>query len=432
MMKLIQRTLLLFTLCYSSFTSASNLVIEITSGVDDPVPIAIAPFGWTGDQTLSEDIGNIIGADLKRSGQFEPIPRSAMLSFPTEEKNVHYRDWKYINVEYLVIGNLESVEKGFRVNYHLFDIQQQKILKSSSFIGARSNLRALAHRISDVVYEALTGVRGAFSTKVIYVSADKRVNPSSYRLIKADADGYNAESILVSKDPIMSPSWSRDGKKVAYVSFENRGRPSIFVQDIISTRRHKIKSFKGINGSPAWSPDGKKLALVLSKDGNPEIYILDLTNGKIKRVTNHYAIDTEPSWTPDGKNIIFTSDRGGKPQIYMLELATNWVERVTFEGDYNARGRLTQDGRFLVLVSRQNKQFYIAVQDMQRGTMTRLTQSDLDESPSIAPNGSMVLYSTVSGGKDILAAVSIDGLVKYKMPATKGVVREAAWSPYLD
>jgi TolB protein len=218
---------------------------------------------------------------------------------------------------------------------------------------------------------------------------------------------------------------------LAYVSFETQ-RPAIYLQDLRTGERKRVKSFKGLNGAPAWSPDGKRLALVLSKDGNAEIYVLGLEDGKLQRITNHYGIDTEPSWSVDGKSIIFTSDRGGKPQIYQVELASKWVERLTFEGDYNARGSLTYDGRFLVLVSRHDGRFHIAVQDLQRGTMTKLTRSSLDESPSVAPNGSMVLYATEVNGKDILAAVSIDGQVTYQLPAASGVVREPAWSPYLN
>jgi TolB protein len=431
MMKLKQQLLLVLTLMFASFSWSSNLVIEITSGVDNPVPIAVVPFAWTGNKALPEDVANIVESDLERSGQFQSLKRSAMLSFPSAEKDVHYRDWGYLNTEYLIIGEILPTEKGFSVSYALFDIQRQKKLAAKTFTGSRRALRALAHSVSDDVYEALTGLRGAFRTKVAYVAADRKVNPNYYRLMVADADGHGPVEILKSKQSIMSPSWSRDAKKIAYVSFESQ-RPAIYIQDLATRERQRIKSFKGLNGAPSWSPDGTKLALVLSKDGNAEIYVLELATGKLSRVTKHYGIDTEPSWTPDGKNIIFTSDRGGKPQIYQVELATKWVERLTFDGDYNARGSLTYDGRFLVLVSRHDGRFHIAVQDLQRGTMSTLTRSSLDESPSVAPNGSMVLYATESNGKDILAAVSIDGNVKYKLPATKGVVREPAWSPYLN
>ena len=421
-----------FTLLLSLSAWSSELVIEITQGVDNPVPIAVVPFQWSGDSALNEDVAQVVDADLERSGQFKSLKRSLMLSFPYQKEDIYFRDWSYLATEYLIIGQvLPTDDGGYQVDYQLFDVQRQESVAGARFTGGKNDLRALAHSVSDAVYEALTGLKGAFRTRIAYVAADKKVNPSYYKLLVADADGYNAKEILKSNQPIMSPSWSRDASKLAYVSFETN-RPAIYVQDITTGKRERIKSFKGINGAPAWSPDGSKLAIVLSKDGNAEIYVLDLTTNRLTRVTKHYGIDTEPSWSVDGKNILFTSDRGGKPQIYQVTLDSGWVERLTFEGDYNARGSLTHDGRFLVLVSRHDSQFHIAVQDLQRGTMSLLTQTSVDESPSVAPNGSMVIYSTQDGGRDILAAVSIDGKVKFNIPANEGVVREPAWSPYLN
>ena len=421
-----------FTLLLSLSVWSSELVIEITQGVDNPVPIAVVPFQWSGDSALNEDVAQVVDADLERSGQFKSLKRSLMLSFPYQKEDIYFRDWSYLATEYLIIGQvLPTDDGGYQVDYQLFDVQRQESVAGARFTGGKNDLRALAHSVSDAVYEALTGLKGAFRTRIAYVAADKKVNPSYYKLLVADADGYNAKEILKSNQPIMSPSWSRDASKLAYVSFETN-RPAIYVQDITTGKRERIKSFKGINGAPAWSPDGSKLAIVLSKDGNAEIYVLDLTTNQLTRVTKHYGIDTEPSWSVDGKHILFTSDRGGKPQIYQVTLDSGWVERLTFEGDYNARGSLTHDGRFLVLVSRHDSQFHIAVQDLQRGSMSLLTQTSLDESPSVAPNGSMVIYSTQDGGRDILAAVSIDGKVKFNIPANEGVVREPAWSPYLN
>lgn len=422
----------LFTLLLSFSAWSSDLVIEITQGVDNPVPIAVVPFQWAGDTALNEDVAHVIDADLERSGQFKSLKRSLMLSFPYQKEDVYFRDWNYLATEYLIIGQILATDSGgYQVDYQLFDVQRQEAISGGRYSGGKNDLRALAHSVSDTVYEALTGLKGAFRTRIAYVAADKKVNPSYYKLLVADSDGFNAKEILKSNQPIMSPSWSRDANKLAYVSFETN-RPAIYVQDIKTGQRERIQSFKGINGAPAWSPDGKKLAIVLSKDGSAEIYVLDLISNQLTRVTNNYGIDTEPSWSVDGKHIIFTSDRGGKPQIYQVTLESGWVERLTFEGDYNARGSLTHDGRFLVLVSRHDSQFNIAVQDLQRGTMSLLTETSLDESPSVAPNGSMVIYSTQDGGRDILAAVSIDGKVKFKIPANEGVVREPAWSPYLN
>jgi TolB protein len=421
-----------FTFLFSVSAWSSNLVIEITQGVDNPVPIAVVPFSWSGDTALNEDVAQVVDADLERSGQFKSLKRSSMLGFPHQQEDVYFRDWSYLATEYLIIGNVEATNTGgYQVDYQLFDVQRQEAIAAGRFSGGKNDLRTLGHSVSDAVYEALTGLKGAFRTRIAYVAADKKVNPSYYKLLVADADGYNAKEILKSNQPIMSPSWSRDASKLAYVSFETN-RPAIYIQDITTGQRERIKSFKGINGAPAWSPDGNKLALVLSKDGNAEIYVLDLASKRLTRVTKHYGIDTEPAWSVDGKHILFTSDRGGKPQIYQVTLDSGWVERLTFEGDYNARGSLTHDGRFLVLVSRHDSKFHIAVQDLQRGTMSLLTQTSLDESPSVAPNGSMVIYSTQDGGRNILAAVSIDGKVKFNIPANEGVVREPAWSPYLN
>ncbi len=415
-------------------TSQAELTIEITQGVDRPVPIAVVPFGWDGVTAVPEDVASVIASDLYRSGLFSIMKQENMLSLPSRQSEVFFRDWRLGGIEYLLVGRVvaEASAAGFRVEYELFDVIKEQRLTGGFVAGARSGLRKAAHRISDVVYEKLTGIRGAFDTEIVYVTA-KKLGPDSfnYQLQLADADGANPQLMLESREPILSPAWSRDGRKLAYVSFQT-GRPAIYVQDKRSGERQRITSFKGLNGAPTWSPDGKKLAITLSKDGNPEIYIIDIASGQLQRITNHYGIDTEPNWSPDGRSIIFTSNRGGKPQIYSVELATGWIERLTFEGDYNARARMTHDGRHLVMVHRTNGVFHIAVQDLQTGRFDVLTETYLDESPSIAPNGSMVIYATQEGVRGVLAAVSIDGRVKFKLPAKSGDVREPAWSPYLQ
>ena len=329
------------------------------------------------------------------------------------------------------MGKIQSDQDHFIIQYELFNILNKKRINSGQFTGSQHELRALAHKVSNDVYQELTGLKGIYNTKIAYVATDRKVNPSYYKLQMVDADGALERTILQSKLPILSPNWAQDGRQLAYVSFET-GKPAIYIQDIHTGKRERVTSFKGLNGAPAWSPDGTKLALVLSKDGNPEVYVLNLLTKKLDRITKHYAIDTEPVWGIDGKSILFTSDRGGKPQIYRITLDTGWIERITFEGDYNSRAMLTSDGKYLVMVNRIDGIFHIATQDLQYGTINILTETDLDESPSIAPNGSMVVYATQQDGKDILSMVSIDGRIKVNLPSVQGLVRDPAWSPYLD
>lgn len=414
------------TLSMLAGLARADLTIEITQGSDNPTPIAIVPLNWTGP-ALSEDVTGIVEADLQRSGLFRTIPKNDMLSHPKSEADVFYRDWRILGSEYLVLSRMtRTAGGGYSLDYELYDVLQQKKVFQRNVSGGPASLRDLAHDVSDAVYEAVTGIRGAFSTKIIYVEG---FGNQKYRLIMADADGARDVLLLESKQPIMSPVWSPDGKQVAYVSFET-GRAAIFRQVIATGERQQLTNFKGLNGAPAWSPDGKHLALVLSKDGNPEIYTLNIATGQFTRVTQHFSIDTEPSWMPDGKSLIFTSDRGGKPQIYQVSLASGRVERVTFEGDYNARARLSPDGKNLVMVHRLNGVFHIATQDLASGDIRILTETHLDESPSIAPNGAMLLYATKHQGKGILAAVSLDAGVKFRLPSKDGDVREPSWSPY--
>ena len=427
--------LIISSLLIWSMPVRSELIIEITEGITNATTIAIVPFDTNGER-LPEDVAEIVGADLYRSGQFDPLERSKMLSLPTREGQVFYRDWqsKSNGAEYLVIGRVQQ-EAGnrYRIDYQLFDVFQQKSVKT--WFARGTDLRALSHYISDTLYKQLTGVRGAFSTKMLYVtmeyldSTPKQIK-QRYRLYLSDVDGHNERMLMESDEPILSPSWSPDGRHIAYVSFKTK-RPAIYVMDTLNKQEKKITEFNGLNGAPRFSPDGGQLAVVLSKDGNPEIYTVNLTSGALKRITNHYSIDTEPAWTPDGQSIIFTSERGGSPQIYKQDLDSGKVERLTFEGTYNARPELTPDGRFLAMVHRSGGIFHIAVQDLERGTFNILTRTQLDESPSIAPNASMIVYATVVDDRGVLGAVSLDGRVKVNLPSRVGNVREPAWSPFL-
>lgn len=429
---MMQRSLVVLMLMLWTVIARAELTIEITQGVDEPTPVAVVPFAWDGAQALPEDVAQVVADDLHRSGLFSVMPRENMLSFPSDRNSLYFRDWRISGSEYVVIGRISTKEGGaLEVSYELYDVLKEERLLGEVINANFSNLRAVGHYISDQVFEKLTGVRGAFSTRIVYVTAELlRPQVYRYKLTLADADGHNPRTILESREPILSPAWSRDGSKLAYVSFET-GRPAIYVQYLATGKREKVQSFRGLNGAPSWSPDGNKLALVLSKDGNPEVYVLDLQQRRLSRVTHHFGIDTEPSWSPDGQSLIFTSDRGGQPQIYSIYLPTRDVTRLTYEGKYNARGRLTQDGRFLTMVHQVNGSFHIAVQDLRTGRLDLLTETYMDESPTIAPNGSIILYATQEGTRGVLAAVSLDGRVKFRLPSSEGDVREPAWSPFL-
>ena len=408
----------------------ADLTIEITQGMDNPTSIAVVPFAWAGPGAAPVDMASVIDGDLARSGQFAPVARADMLGLPSTEAEVFYRDWRASETEYLLIGRA-SQDGALRIDYEVFDVVRQTKVLSGYEAGPAGEARMLAHRVADQVYEKLTGIRGAFATRLLYVSVARVTNGKDYyRLTLADSDGARPTVLLESREPLLAPTWSPDGNQIAYVSFET-GRPAIFRQDLATGKRDQLTNFQGLNSSPAWSPDGKSMAMVLSKDGSPDVYVMNLANKQLTRITNHYAIETEPVWMPDGKSLLFTSDRGGKPQIYRYEMASGNIQRVTYEGSYNARARIAQDGRNMVLVHQQDGNFHIALLDLVTNRLQILTSTALDESPSIAPNGSMVLYATKSGDRGILAAVSVDGGVKFRLPASEGDVREPAWSPYL-
>ena len=429
-----KRLLLAFApllLALFAFGARAELTIEITQGIDNPTAIAVVPFAWAGPGPAPEDISWIVDNDLARSGQFAPVSRSDMLGRPSTEQDIFYRDWRAISTEYVLIGRVSASGQEMRIEYELYDVLRQARVEQGVQTGPINEARMLAHRVSDAIYEKLTGIPGAFATRLLYVSVTRVPGGKDYyRLTLADSDGARPIVLLESREPVLAPGWSPDGSQISYVSFES-GRPAIYRQNLATGAREQLTNFRGLNGAPAWSPDGNTMAMVLSKDGSPDIYLMNMATKKLTRITRHYAIDTEPTWMPDGRSLLFTSDRGGRPQIYRYDLNTGNTERLTFEGGYNARARVAQDGRNVVIVHRQSGKFHIAVLDLVTNRTVVLTSTELDESPSIAPNGSMVLYATKHAGRGILAAVSVDGGVKFRLPSREGDVREPAWSPYM-
>ena len=417
---------------------ARAIEIVISEGWDSPTKIAVVPFGGPPlrDQpgpVAPLDLAGIVSFDLVRSGQFDTLSSDNMLSLPTVPDEVYFRDWRILGMDYVVIGRAEILpDARIAVTYRLFEVASEREVRSTTWTAPGPQLRDVAHWIADEIYEEITGVRGAFATKIAYVLARNPNAPdASYELTIADADGERERVVYRSSQPILSPSWSPDGLRLAYVSFET-GRSTIVVQELSTGVRRRVAEYPGINGAPVFSPDGTKLAMALSRDGNSEIYVKDLVTDELRRITRRpSAIDTEPGWGPEGKSLIFTSDRAGQPQIYRIELATSLPDRLTFQGDYNARARLLPDGRHLVYVHRRNGVYHIAWQDLERDVVRVLTETSLDESPSLAPNGMMMIYATRLRGRGILAVVSVDSRVKYNLPSGLGDVREPAWSPFM-
>jgi TolB protein len=425
----VNRVVLILTIFITQLAQA-ELVIEVTQGRQSAIPVSVVPFEWTGATELPVDISAVVNNDLASSGYFRTLEQSSMLSKPSRTEDIAYADWRLMKQDFIVVGHITAEDGGYAIEFHVVDVHQQIELVHHRVRGEGTQLRDLAHYISDFIFKRLTGIPGVFSTKMVYVTTNKE--RSRFNLNFADADGAREQLIFRSKEPILSPAWSPDGKRVAYVSFEN-GRSEIFFQELATGNREKVVSFDGSNSAPSFSPDGTQLAFVHSKMGNPDIYIMDLATRKVQRHTNHYGIDTEPQWMTDGRHILFTSSRAGGPQIYKLDTKDDSVERVTFEGRYNARARMTADGRKMVFVHGQGDSFHIASQDMASGRVRLLTRdTNLDESPSVAPNGSMVIYAATENDRSILAAVSVDGEVKFRLPSRFGDVREPAWSPILN
>lgn len=413
-----------------SVLAAEPLVIS--RGTDRAVPIAVVPFGWQG-APLPENMASIIGDDLRNSGFFEPIAPENMISQPTQASELIYRDWSALGAQYVVIGSMAPAAERIQVNYSVYNVVTKQQVFAGTVSGSVNQLRDMAHYIADQSFEKLTGTPGAFSTKLLYVTVERfAANNARYTLQRSDYDGARAVTLLQSREPILSPSYAPDGKRIAYVSFEQK-KPRIFIQYVDTGQREQVTNFPGLNGAPAWSPEGNRLALVLSKDGNPDIYVMDMATRQLRQITNQVSIDTEPFWGKDGQTIYFTSDRAGKPQIYKTNIVTGATERVTFIGNYNANPKLSADEKTLVMVHRQEGYavFRVAAQDLKRGSLRILSQTSLDESPTVAPNGTMVIYATREQGRSVLMLASTNGRVRKPLPTAQGQVQEPAWAPYL-
>ena len=406
------------------------LNIEITGGVEGALPIAVVPFDTSKlSSKLPVDLAEIVASDLNRSGVLKSMNRPELPANPHYSNQVKYSRWRSAGQDYLVVGRVLEKSPGvYNIEFQLLDVLKQKQLLGRSMPAKTRNLRSRAHQISDFIYEQITGTKGAFNTRIAYVRAQKD-GARKYVLQVADTDGFNAQNVLESDEPIMSPSWSPDGKSLAYVSFENE-RPEIFIQHLATARRSKVAGFRGLNSAPSWSPDGKFLALVLSKDGSPDVYTLNTATKRLKRLTKHRSIDTEPVWTSDGRAIIFTSDRAGSPQLYQVNANGGKPKRLTFEGRYNTAASLSPDGKFIAMVHGDRGQYKIAQYERETGNLTVLTDSSLDESPSFSPNGKMLLYASTRGNNGFLYAVSIDGRAKHKLSDQAGDIREPVWGPF--
>ncbi len=423
----------LLVTCNLLLTPAAHavLTIEITQSYDGGMPIAIVPFKWDGSgKQAPQDVAAIIESDLMRSGRFKAIPKANFVSLPHAHTDVVFKDWRISKAEALVIGAVRQIAPGRHiVEFRLYDVFKETQLAGYMYVVEEDTLRRVAHQISDIIYEKLTGEPGAFNTRIAYVVKEGAGKAQKYKLEVADSDGHNAITILTSPEPILSPAWSPDGTRLAYVSLEQR-RSTVYIQNVASGERVKIAEHKGLNSAPAWSPDGTRLALTLSKDGNPEIYVLRLADKSLQRLTSHPAIDTEPAWSPDGRQIVFTSDRAGRPNIYRMSADGGKVERLTIEGEYNARASYSADGTMLTLVSAKGGRFHTAVLHLKGSVVQLLTDTSLDESPSFAPNGRIILYATSVQGRGVLASVSSDGRVRQVLKSQDGDIREPAWSPF--
>jgi len=423
-MPVLLRYLVPLLLAFAALPARAQLTIEIVGGAGSAIPVAIVPFD--GESAYPLGISGIVGADLARSGLIKLVDANGVVPRPSRSEDVQPAVWRQRGADAVVVGSMRPTGDGkVDVRFALVDVVKQTVLASMSYSVAPPQFRGTAHKIADVIYEKLTGDPGVFSTRIAYITRQG----SRYQLLVADADGADPQSVVTSNEPLLSPKWSPDGSRLAYVSFESR-KPVVYVQSLATGARQAVANFRGSNSSPAWSPDGRRLAVTLTKDGGSQIYVMNADGSNSTRVLSSPGIDTEATFTPDGGSLLFTSDRGGTPQIYRVNLGSNAVERLTFEGSYNVSPRPWPDGKGLVFVRRDGGRFQIASLDYATRQVQVLTAGPADESPSLAPNGKLIIYASDAGGRGILAAVSSDGRVKQRLVAPATDVREPAWGPF--
>ena len=418
-------------LVFASGAMGQGLSIDITDGSRTADPVAVVPFAFEGAGLPPEtDVAEIVRADLARSGKFFTLAKRDIVEFPTRESEVNFATWRLLKQNYLVAGRIADAGDGaLRVEFELFDVAKQSRMIGLAISGQRTAMRDVGHQIADLIYEKILGVRGAFWTRIAYVTSVGLGQNTQYALMVADSDGFNPQVVVRSREPLMSPAWAPDGRKLAYVSFE-RGNSSFYVQDLSTGSRELVSAQKGINGGPAFSPDGSKLAMNLSYAGSPDIYVMDLASRKSTRVTTHFAIDVEAAWMPDGRSLVFTSDRSGKPQLYEVPVSGGDATRLTFQGQYNARATICCDGKKVAMAQGTGNVYRITVFDRATGSYSEISPGNVDESPSFAPNGSMLIYAATEGPRGVLYAVSADGRVRQRLVLADGDVREPAWGPF--
>src|SRR5579875_3192935 len=428
---LLALALTLITALIATQAGAQGLTVQIVNGVPSAIPITVVPFGQQGSGPASPvDVAAIVSMDLNRCGQFRSLPTSEIVQSPTTGSQIQFATWKQLKQDYIVVGTTSYSGGVLKADFQLWDVNKQQMLLQNSVAMQGSDLRRVAHQIADQVYQKIIGVRGAFDTRIAYITMTGTGNSTQYALVVADSDGYNPQTVVRSHEPLLSPAWSPDGREIAYVSFES-GDSAIYIQNVATGARRLVSARRGINGAPRFSPDGRKLAMSLSFQGNPEIYVMDMATGALTRITHNLSINTEPRWTPDGQNIIFTSDRSGKPQLYEIPATGGTPQRITFQGQYNADASISYDGTKIAMVQGNGNVYRIAVMDRSLGGQEMfLSPGNLDNSPSWAPNASMLLYAATEGPHGVLYAVSADGRVRQRLVLANGDVRSPAWGPY--